>query len=301
MAKVRKTKMVDGKPVKIHTAKTAQVNRSTGGNILMFVVLFAFALFMVLPLYYTVITAFKPINEILIFPPRFYVQNPTGDNFSTMIRLMSTSRIPFSRYLFNSVFVAIVGTILGIIVGSLAAYPLAKHKFTGKVLIYNLVVWAMMFRQEVIGIPQYLIIAGLGMINTYWSIILPSLAGTTNVFMMRQFMESSIPDAIIEAAKIDGAKENYIFWKIVMPNVKPAWLTLALLQFQGIWNQTGGTYIYNEPMKMLPTAMNQIVTAGISRQGAAAAVAMFLMIPPIALFIFSQSSIMETMSTSGLK
>lgn len=301
MARLFKTKMVDGKPVKIHTAKTKQVNRSTGGTILMFIVLLLFAVFMVFPLYYTVITAFKPINEVLIFPPKFYVINPTTDNFTTMFRLMSSSRVPFTRYLFNSIFVTVTATIGGIIIGSLAAYPLAKHRFKGKTLIYNFVVWAMMFRQEIIGIPQYLIIAGLGMINTYWSIILPALAGTLSVFLMRQFMSSSVPDAIIEAAKIDGASESRIFWKIVMPNVKPAWLTLAIFNFQSLWNQTGGTYIYDEPMKMLPSAMNQIVTAGIARQGAAGAVALFLMLPPITLFICSQSSIMETMSTSGLK
>ena len=301
MARLFKPKMVDGKPVKIRTAKTKQVNRSRGGTIFMFFVLILFAVIMVAPLYFTVITAFKPINEVLMFPPKFYVMNPTTDNFTTMFRLMSASRVPFSRYLFNSVFVSVTSTVGGIIVGSLAAYPLAKHRFKGKTFIYNCVVWAMMFRQEIIGIPQYLIIAGLGMINTYWSIILPSLAGTLSVFLMRQFITANVPDAIIEAAKIDGAKESRIFWRIVMPNVKPAWLTLAIFQFQSIWNQTGGEYIYDEPVKMLPTAMRQIVSAGISRQGAAGAVALFLMLPTITLFICSQSSIMETMSTSGLK
>lgn len=278
-----------------------KINRSRGGNFLMFLFLFVFGAFMVLPLIYTVICAFKPLNELFIFPPRFYVVNPTTENFSTMMRLISASRVPFSRYLFNSIFVAIIGTVGGIIIGALAAYPLAKHKFAGKAIMLNVVVWAMMFRGEVIGISQYIIIAGLGLINTYWSILLPTLAGTMGVYLMRQFMESSIPDDILEAAKIDGAGEWFIFWRIVMPNVKPAWLTLAIFSFQGIWHATGSTYIYDEPMKMLPTAMSQIVAGGISRQGAASAVAMFMMIPPILLFIFSQSSIMETMSKSGLK
>ncbi len=278
-----------------------KINRSRFGNVLMFLFLFLFGAFMVLPLVYIVITAFKPLNELFIFPPRFYVVNPTTDNFGTMMRVISSSRVPFSRYLFNSVIIAVGGTILGIVVGALAAYPLAKHKFVGKTIMYNIVVWAMMFRGEVLGIPQYLIIANLGMINTYWSLLLPALAGTMSVFLMRQFMESNIPDAVIEAARIDGAGEWYIFWKIVMPNVKPAWLTLAIFNFQGMWNNTGSTFIYDEPMKMLPTALNQVTSGGVSRQGAAAAVALVMMIPPIALFIFSQSSIMQTMSTSGLK
>lgn len=278
-----------------------QVNRSIAGNILMFLFLLIFGAFMVLPLIYTAVTAFKPLNELFIFPPRFYVINPTADNFSTMMRLISSSRVPFSRYLFNSILVAVGGTVLGIVIGAMTAYPLAKHKFKGKIVLYNIVVWAMMFRGEVLGIPQYLIIANLGMINTYWSVLLPALAGTMGVFLMRQFMESNIPDTVLEAARIDGAGEWFVFWRIAMPNVKPAWLTLAIFSFQGMWHQTGSTYIYNEPMKMLPTALSQITSGGVSRQGAAAAVALVMMIPPIVLFIFSQSSIMETMSTSGLK
>ena len=278
-----------------------KVNRSIGGNIVMFVILILCGAFMVLPLYYTVITAFKPLNELFIFPPRFYVVNPTTDSFSTMMRLVSASNVPFSRYLFNSVLIAVAGTVLNIIIGALGAYPLAKHRFRGRDVIYQTNVWAMLFRGEVIGIPQYLIIANLHMINTYWSILLPALAGTMGLFLMRQFMISNIPDTVLEAARIDGAGEWRIFWRIVMPNVKPAWLTLAIFQFQSMWHATGSNYIYDEPMKMLPTALNQIVAGGVSRQGAAAAVALVMMVPPIALFIFSQSSIMETMSTSGLK
>ena len=144
-----------------------KINRSIGGNIAMFVFLLLCGAFMILPLYYVVITAFKPLNELFIFPPRFYVENPTWDSFITMVRLISGSRVPFSRYLFNSVLIAILGTVLNIIIGAMGAFPLSKHKFRGRDVIYQLIVWAMMFRGEVIGIPQYLIIANLGMINTY--------------------------------------------------------------------------------------------------------------------------------------
>ena len=201
----------------------------------MFLFLFLFGAFMVLPLAYIVITAFKPLNELFIFPPRFYVVNPTVDNFTTMMRVISSSRVPFSRYLFNSVVIAVGGTILGIVVGALAAYPLAKHKFVGKAVMYNVVVWAMMFRGEVLGIPQYLIIANLGMINTYWSLLLPALAGTMSVFLMRQFMESNIPDAVIEAARIDGATRFYILRKVILPLAKPIVIYTILTAFMGPW------------------------------------------------------------------
>ncbi len=277
------------------------MNRSFGGNLTMFLVLGFFAAVMVLPLIYVAVTAFKPVNELFLFPPRFTVQNPTTENFSSMFKLLSSTQITFWRYLFNSVFVSVVGTALTIILSSLAAYPLAKHKFTGRVLLYNIVVWALLFRGEVTSAPQYIIVTKLGFLNTYWAILLPMLAGSMGVFLMRQFMESNVPDAILEAAKIDGAGEFYTFWRVAMPMVRPAWLTLLIFTFQGTWNATGGEFIYSEPMKMLPTALNQIVAAGVSRAGASAAVSLIQIIPPIVLFIISQSSVMETMSTSGIK
>lgn len=285
----------------IKVSKRKKMNRSMGGNILMMLVLFLAGFVMLLPLIYVTVTAFKPVNELFLFPPRFFVQNPTTDNFTDMFKLLSTSQITFWRYLFNSVFVSVVGTVFTIILSSLAAYPLAKHRFAGRILLYNIVVWALLFRGEVTSAPQYIIVTKLGMLNTYWAILVPMLAGSMGVFLMRQFMESNIPDAILEAAKIDGAGEFYTFWKIAMPMVRPAWLTLLIFTFQGVWNATGGEFIYSEPMKMLPTALNQIVAAGVSRAGASSAVSLIQIIPPIVLFIISQSSVMETMSTSGIK
>ena len=278
-----------------------KVNRSLGGNIAMVGVLFLCAAAMVLPLVYIAVTAFKPMNELFLFPPRFVVQNPTLDNFTTMFRLMSSNQISFWRYVFNTCFISVAGTVLTILISSVAAYPMAKHKFTGRILLYNVVVWALLFRGEVTSAPQYIIVTKLGLLNTYWAVLLPILAGSMGVFLMRQFMESSIPDSVLEAARIDGAGELRTFWKIAMPMVRPAWLTLMIFTFQSVWNTTGNQFIYSEPMKMLPTALNQIVAAGVSRAGAAAAVALVQIIPPIILFVISQSSVIETMSTSGLK
>lgn len=256
---------------------------------------------MVLPLVYTAINAFKPINELYLYPPRFFVRQPTTENFTVMFKLISSMRVPFERYLFNSILIAGVGTVLYVIVSALAAYPLAKHDFKVKGLIVNIVVWAMLFRTEVISIPQYIIISKAGLLNNYLSMILPALAGSMGVFLMRQFMVSFIPDSLIEAAKIDGAGEYRVFARIVMPMVKPAWLTLAIFSFQSMWNTTGVQYIYDEPMKVLPVALQQISTAGLSRAGAASAISLFLIIPPVILFLICQRSVMETMSTSGIK
>lgn len=270
-------------------------------NTVIFLFLAVCSVFMALPLVYTVSTAFKPMNEIFLFPPRFFVIHPTWDNFVMMMQLTENLWVPFSRYLFNSIFVAAAGTVIYILIASLAAFSLSKYKFPGHALYFQIIVWAILFRPEVTGIPQYIIISQLGMVNTYFAVILPVLAGSFGVFLMRQFMINSIPDEMLEAARIDGASEYRLYWSIVMPIVKPAWLTLLIFTFQQFWNTTGVQYIYDESLKMLPTILQQIASAGLARAGAGAAVALVLMIPPIVIFLISQSSVMKTMAHSGIK
>lgn len=277
------------------------LSRSKGGNLLVFLFLAVMCFFMVIPLFYAVIQAFKPLDEIFAYPPRFFVKNPTFNNFIDVYQLAQNLWVPFSRYLFNSVFVSGVGTFAYIIVAAMAAYPLSKHKFPGKKWISLLIVWALLFRPEITGVAQYVVISKLHMINSSTSIIFPALASTFGVFLLIQFMESAVNDSTLEAARIDGANEYRIFSSIVMPSIKPAWLTLVIFTFQSLWNSTGGTYIYDENLKMLPSVLSTIASGGIARAGAGSAVAVILMIPPIVIFVISQSSVMETMSHSGLK
>lgn len=255
---------------------------------------------MALPLVYTINNAFKPLDEIFLFPPRFFVRNPTFNNFVDLVHLMSDSWVPFSRYVFNTFFITGVGTAGHIILSAAAAYPLAKHKFPGNNLLFTLVVLALMFSPHVTAIPNYMTMSVLGWVDTYWSIIVPSFALPLGLYLMKQFMEQ-IPDSILESARIDGASEYRIFWRIVMPLVKPAWLTLMILLFQQLWGTDGGNFIYSEELKTMNYAMGQIVQGGIARAGAAAAVAFMLMIVPISVFLFSQASIIQTMATSGMK
>lgn len=277
------------------------LSRSHFGNFILFLFLLIIASFMFIPLFYAIVQAFKPMEEIFAFPPKFFVRNPTLNNFMAVFQLAQNLWVPFSRYAFNSIWVSVVGTGVYIIIASLAAYPLSKHKFPGKSALMLLVVWALLFRPEVMGVSQYIIISKLGLINSNGSIILPALASTLGVFLMNQFMGFSIPESTLEAARIDGASEYRIFFKLVMPMVKPAWLTLIIFTFQSLWNATGVNYIYDESMKMLPSVLSTIAAGGIARVGAGSAVAVLLMIPPIVIFMFSQNSIMETMSHSGLK
>ena len=277
-----------------------RVNRSTGGDIGIFIILFIFGFLMVLPMYYAIITSLKPLDELWIFPPRFWVAKPTLKNFADLFSNLSNSWVPFSRYIFNTVFISVVGTFGHVIIASMAAYALSKKRFYGSQTIFKVIVTSLMFSGST-AIPTFIIMSKLGLIDTYWSIILPAFSSTLGLYLMKQHMESRVKDTIIEAAKIDGAGEMRIFWTIVMPMVKPAWLTLIVFSFQGLWNATGATYIYTEQLKTLNYAISQIISAGISRAGAGAASVVFMMILPIAVFMFSQSNIVETMSSSGIK
>lgn len=281
--------------------RRVRLSRSLGGTIAIFLFLVVIGAFMALPILYSILQAFKPLDEIFAYPPRFFVRRPTMDNFRQVLQLADNLSVPFARYATNSILISAVGTAFYVLIASLTAYPLAKAKFPGAVLISNVIVWTLMFRPEVTGIPQYFVLAGLGMVDTVFAILLPAMASTMGVFLMKQFIIASIPDATLEAARIDGAGEMRIFWKIVMPSIKPAWLTLIIFTFQSMWNATGVQYVYSEPLKMLPSVLQTISAGGIARTGAGSAVAVVLMIPPVLIFILSQSSVMETMSHSGLK
>ena len=278
-----------------------RLSRSLGGTIAIALFLLVIGAFMALPIVYSLIQSVKPLDEIFAYPPRFFVRHPTFDNYIQVYQLCQNLWVPLSRYVFNSLFIAGVGTFVYVILASMAAFPLSKHKFLGKAVISALIVWALLFRSEVTGISQYIIISGMGMINTYWALLLPPLASTFGVFLMMQFMESAIPDAVLEAARIDGASEYRTFFSIAMPAVKPAWLTLVIFTFQSFWNVTGVSFVYDESLKTLHSVLSTISSGGLARAGATAAVAVILLVPPIIIFIISQSSISETMAHSGLK
>ena len=277
-----------------------RVTRSFGGDLLIFVVLLAGAAFSALPLIYIVSNAFKPLNELFLFPPQFFVRNPTLDNFKDLLIIMADSWIPFSRYLFNTLFITIVGTGGHVIFASMAAFVLAKHQFRGRKLFFTMVVFSLMFSQEVVAIPKYLTMTYLGWIDHYAAIILPAWAMSLGLFLMKQFIDAMIPDTLLEAARLDGASELRIFWQIVMPIVKPAWLTLTIYSFQELWRRFGGEFIYSEQLKTLPYAFNQIISGGIAWAGVSSAVALIMMGVPIIIFIINQSKVVETMATSGL-
>lgn len=275
-------------------------NRSWWGNLLVFMFLAVFGLFFIFPIFYSVLNAFKPLEEILIFPPRLYIENPTFDNFLELAMLMEDSWVPLSRYLFNSVIVSVLGTAGHLLLSSMAAYPMAKINFPGRKAFQKVIVMSLLFSASVTYIPTYIVMDQLHLIDNPLAVILPAWASSLGLYLMMNFM-TNLPDSMLEAARIDGASEFRIYWQIVMPNVKPAWMTLIIFSFQAMWNNTGASYLYSEELKMLPSIIGTITAGGVRRTGVSAAAALLMMLPPILIFVFSQNNVIETMSSSGLK
>ena len=285
----------------IKRSQYKRYTRSTTGSIGYFTILIIAGLFMVFPMFYCVITSFKPLDELLIFPPKFFVTRPTWSNYKALPSLLSNLQIPISRYIFNSVFIAAASTFLTIVAGSLAAFAFSKAKIRGVKLMFMVVQIMLLYNTFTLSVPQYLIFSKLKMIDTYWVYILPAIPSAVNCFLLKQFIDVSIPDTLLEAAKIDGAGIMKIYWRIVMPNLKPAWMTVLLFSFQSMWSAVPGGTIYSESLKTLPDVMSSVTAGGIARSGSSMAITVLLMLPPIIVFIFTQSNVMETMSNSGIK
>lgn len=282
-------------------AQVRRFTRSRVGTAFYLIFLCAMGLFSILPLIYSISTSFKPLDELLLFPPRFFVRRVTFDNYKVIPSLLSNLSVPLSRYIFNSLFISTVATVAHVIISSMAAFVLSKSHKRWSEIAFIIIQFSLMFNAYTLAVPRYLVYSNLGIINTYWVYILPAIPSALGVFLMKQYMDSFVPDTLLEAAMIDGSGFARTYFKIVMPIVKPAWLTLTLFAFRDIWaTQHSGT-IFSENLKILPTVMGQITAGGIARSGSAMAVTVILMIPPILVYMISQSNIVETMSSSGIK
>ena len=286
--------------IRLIAPKRRKPNRSVWGDIGIYLMLTLVAAAMIFPVVFSIAASLKPLDELFRFPPRLFPQHVTLDNFSDLFVTMGQSWVPFSRYLVNTVLITVIGTCGHLIIASMAAFVLAKYDFPGARLFFSIVVTALMFTGYVTGIPNYIIMSRLKMIDTHWAVILPAFAAPIGLFLMKQFMES-IPTALIEAAHIDGAGELRIFWTVIMPVVKPAWLTMTIFSVQTLWNANAATVVYSEAKKTLVYALQQIQAGGVARAGQAAAATVIVMLVPILLFIGFQGQILETMASSGLK
>ena len=275
--------------------------RSAGGDAGITFVLAILGIFMFLPMYYQVIQSLKPLDELWMFPPRFYVSAPTFRNYTDLFTLMDTSVVPFTRYIFNTVFTSITGTLGNLFFSSLAAYAMAKIAFPGGKGMFKLVRTSLMFHQTVTAVTSFILMSAFKIIDTYWAIIIPAWATSLGLYLMKQFMDTHVNDSVLESARLDGASELKTFWVIAMPMVKPAWLTLIIYSFQDLWNRGASVYIHSEELKSFNYAIQQITAGGIKRAGASAAATVIMMLVPITVFIITQSNIIETMGSSGMK
>jgi ABC-type glycerol-3-phosphate transport system permease component len=270
-------------------------------------ILVPLAALMLLPIIYIFSSAFKPPDELFAFPPRFFVTNPTLKNFTDLFSKLSNSGIPVSRYLFNSILITLVTLAASILVSSAAAYALSKKRFKLKQILFTINNVALMFVPIAVTIPRFLVIENLNLLNTFWVHILPVLAMPVGLFLLKQFIDG-IPDDVIESAQIDGASDFWIYWRIILPMIRPALATLAILTFQAAWNnaEISTLYINNEGMRTLAFYLSTLTTTttganAVAGQGIAAAAALIMLLPNLVMFIFLQGQVMSTMSHSGLK
>lgn len=294
---------VKGYTVRIRGKKLFTLHIPT---LLTYLFLTALVLFTALPLIYVVTTAFKPLDEMYLFPPTFFAHRPTMENFSSLFATLDSSAVPFLRYVFNSLYVAVLTVAGTVLVSCLGAYSLVKHHPKGSNLIFSLVMMALMFSPYVTQIPNYLIVKSMNLLDSHWALILPKLAVPFNFFLIKQFVEQ-LPNPLLEAARIDGAGEWKIFTHIVMPYLKPAWATLVVFSFVANWNDYFSplVFITRDALKTLPLALQNISggagAAGLATAGATAAATLLMTVPTVLIYTLMQKRVIATMAHSGIK
>ncbi len=260
--------------------------------------------FMLLPIIYIFSSAFKPISELFHFPPRFLVSDPTLDNFVKLSQTTQQSTVSLGRYIFNSLVVTIAVVALTIFVSSMAGYAFSKLKMKFKGILFEINTIALMFVPVAVMIPRYLVIDRLGIVNTYLAHILPLLSMPVGLFLLKQFIDQ-VPDELIEAAKVDGAGPLRVYWKVILPLIRPAIATVAILAFQAVWGntETSSLFTTRENMRTLSFFMSTLASQNttVAGQGVAAASMLIMFVPNILLFIILQSKVMNTMAYSGMK
>ena len=285
--------------------KGVKVNprRFSKSQIPLYLYLIPVAAFMGAPILYIINHAFKPMDELFAFPPRFFVSHPSLINFQNLFSAAAGASIPLSRYVFNSLFVTLVVVALSVFFSSMAGLALSKLKFKLKGTLFEINNAALMFVPVAVTIPRYLTISFGGILDTYLAHILPLLAMPVGLFLIKQFIDQ-VPDSLLEAAQLEGAGAFTVYRRIILPMIRPAVATGAILEFQLVWNnlETSSLFTSMESIRTLAFYMNTLTSVNtVAGQGMAAAASLIMFIPNLLLFILLQSSVMNTMAHSGLK
>ena len=290
--------------IAVRPRKRWSFRRPSFARVMLYALLLAMVVVAALPLFVMVSRSLMPLDELFIYPPRLLVRKPTLRNFSDLLTSLSSSTVPFTRYIFNSLFPTVVTVTISIMVCCMGAYGLVKHKPAGANAIFAVVLAALMFSTHVTQIPNYLVVNRLGLVNSYLALIIPKIAVAYNFFLVKQFCEQ-LPNSILEAARIDGARELRVFWTIAMPLLRPAWTTLAVFSFVSNWNDYFSPLIYisSNALKTLPLALQTLGGGAgvVARAGTVGAATFLTTLPSVLVFAIMRGKVMETMSFSGIK
>ena len=280
-------------------------NKFEVGQIKIFLLVLPLVILTGLPIVFIIFHAFKPMEELFAFPPKFITTNPTLDNFRKLFKASRTAGIPLSKYVFNSLLITVSVVFLSLFFSTAASYALSKLKFKGRNMMMQINQFALMFVPVAVMIPRYLVVNTMGLTNTYWAHILPLIPLPVALFLIKQFVDQ-VPQSLIEAAYMDGATEIHIYFKVVLPLIKPAIATAAILVFQQVWTnmEASNYYVNDEGLKSLAFYMNTLSSGTgntVAGQGVAAAASLIMFVPNLILFCILQKNVMNTMAHSGIK
>jgi alpha-1,4-digalacturonate transport system permease protein len=250
-----------------------------------------------IPVLYILLSAFKPMNELFTNTPAFFPKKWTFDNFRGALATGD-----FTKYIFNSFIVAITSTFLAVIINTMSGYALAKFRFKGDTIVMIMILSTIMLPLEIIMVPIFQVLKFFGLYNSLWALIIPPAATPTGIFLMRQYL-LTIPDEIIQSARIDGASEWKIFTKIILPNAKPAIATLAIFSFMWRWNDYVWPLIaISDPKKYtLQLAIANLTGEFGTDYNSVLAISAVSMIPMLIVFIIFQRQFVQGTMDSGMK
>lgn len=267
------------------------------GAFLIHAVLILIAVITLVPLFWMVSASFMPTGQASTFPPPFFPKEFTVEHYASLF-----SRLNLARYLFNSAFLAIAVTVISLVFNSMAGYAFAKYRFRGRDSLFKLLIASMVIPSQVTMLPLFLMLNKMGVVNTYMGVIIPGMAGIFGIFLIRQFA-LSIPDSLIEAARIDGASDFRIYWSLILPLCRPVLITLAIFTFMGTWNDFLWPLIVmtDDSMYTLPVALANLSLEHVQDTELMMAGSVMTIAPVLLLFAAVQKYYIRGIMAGGLK
>jgi multiple sugar transport system permease protein len=270
---------------------------STGSSIALHAALIVLSALTIAPLLWMLSASFMPAGEANQFPPPLLPSEPTLEHYRQLF-----TRLNLARYLFNSALLAVSVTVLSLVINSMAGYAFAKLRFRGRDRIFNLLLGALVVPAQVAMLPLFLLMKEMGLVNTYWGVIIPGLASVFGIFLIRQYA-LSIPDDLLDAARVDGAGELRIYWMVVLPVLKPILVTLAIFTFMGVWNDFMWPLIVlsDDRLYTLPVALANLSGERVQDTELMMAGSVLTILPVLLVFIVLQRYYVQGVMLGSVK